>query len=311
MKRRTLIALGLGGVAAAVGQSYIPRRDRSTAIALPGDVPVDAPVVAQSDEALFRFVAVGDVGTGDRGQYAVARAMEQRWQASPFPVVLLLGDNIYENGEIEKIEEAFERPYADLLQKDVEFYATLGNHDVRAREGEDQIAYPGYHMAARYYSFVKQSVHFFVLDTNQAYLDDTRRETPWNAQLQWLRKELRQSSAPWKVVFAHHPIYSSGQHGSDADLQSALSPLFAEYGVQLYINGHDHNYERTEPINGTTYITSGNAAKLRSVGKSSWTASALSELGFAAFDVHADRIVVKAFDTNGRAYDEAEILLST
>ncbi len=309
MKRRTLISLGLGGLAATVGQHYVRRLNPKTAIALSGDSPIISGT-ANTDNRLFQFVAIGDVGTGDRGQYAVAQAMEQYWQTSPYPFVLLAGDNIYENGEIARIKEAFEQPYAELLNKGVKFYATLGNHDVRTNQGEDQIAYPGYNMAARYYSFINQSVQFFVLDTNEAYLDATRRETPWNAQVQWLQKSLRNSNAPWKVVCAHHPIYSSGQHGSDRELERTLSPLFAEFGVQLYINGHDHNYERTTPINGTTYITTGNGAKLRSVGQSSWTAYASSQLGFTAFDVQRDRMVIKAFDTDGGIYDESYIMVS-
>jgi 3',5'-cyclic AMP phosphodiesterase CpdA len=304
LKRRALIALGLGGISAAVGQHYTPKRSQKIAAALPGNLPADS----IANDQLFQFVVIGDVGTGERGQYAVAQAMAQHWQSSPFPLVLLTGDNIYENGEIEKIEAVFERPYAELLNEDVKFYAALGNHDFRTNQGENEIAYPGYNMPARYYSFTQQSVQFFALDTNQAYLDDSHRETPWNTQVQWLRKELRASSMPWKVVFAHHPIYSSGQHGSDENLARTLSPLFAEYGVQLYINGHDHNYERTEPINGTTYITSGNGAKLRSVGQSGWTAHASAQLGFTAFEVQADQIVIKAFDTHNNAYDEAHIL---
>jgi 3',5'-cyclic AMP phosphodiesterase CpdA len=304
LKRRVLISLGLGGIATAVGQSYIPRQSQKTAVTSSRELSA-API---PDDRLFQFVVAGDVGTGERGQYAVAQAMAQHWQSSPFPLVLLTGDNIYDNGEIEKIEAVFERPYAELLSQDVKFYAALGNHDFRTNRGENEIAYPGYNMLGRYYSFTQQSVQFFALDSNQAYLDDSHRETPWHTQVQWLRQELRASSMPWKVVFAHHPIYSSGQHGSDENLARTLSPLFAEYGVQLYINGHDHNYERTEPINGTTYITSGNGAKLRSVGQSSWTAHASAQLGFAAFEVQADRIVIKAFDTHNNVYDEAYIL---
>jgi hypothetical protein len=45
---------------------------------------------------LLRFIAVGDTGHGDRGQYAVANAMETYAQSSPFLLVLLAGDNIYQ-----------------------------------------------------------------------------------------------------------------------------------------------------------------------------------------------------------------------
>lgn len=253
-------------------------------------------------------MAVGDVGTGAEEQHAVAQAMVQRQRLAAAPLVLLTGDNIYENGEIEKIDRVFEQPYADLLRQDVRFYAVLGNHDIRSNNGDDQVSYRGYNMAGRYYTFTQQSVQFFALDTTQAI--DSDDKSPWEAQLDWFKTALRRSQAPWKIVFAHHPLYSSGSHGSQQKLIDDLAPLFAEHGVQLYINGHDHNYERTEPIDGTTYITSGNGAKLRPVGRSDWTAAASSQLGFTAFSVYSDRIEVKAIDTTNAVYDEVAIAIT-
>lgn len=299
MKRRTLISLGLGGFALAVGRNFLP--DRVSPVSLISGVPR----VAEA-EAPLRFVAMGDVGTGLPDQYAVAQSLTQYRQTDSFPFVLLAGDNIYDHGEIEKIHQAFEQPYADLLQQGVTFYAALGNHDVGTNNGDDEVAYPGFNMAGRYYTFTQQSVQFFALDTNQAITQGA--ESRWAEQLQWLRSELQQSQQPWKVVFAHHPVYSSGQHGSTPELIETLPPIFADYGVQLYINGHDHNYERTIPMDGTTYITTGNGALLRSVGRSNWTAQASSQLGYTAFEVHPHEILVKAVNTHNQEYDTAAIV---
>lgn len=323
MKRRALISLSVGGAVTALGHRYWGSSFGQTT-----DVSdsVGAGLIEDDladREPLLRFIAVGDVGTGGEGQYAVAEAMRLRSQTAPFKIALMTGDNIYNNGEIERIGEVFEQPYGDLLQRGVKFYAALGNHDFRSEQGRDQVAYPGYNMVGSYYTFTEVAflqgspaqglsdpvtVQFFALDTNQIYLNDKHRETPWPAQLKWLEDELTRSSATWKVVFAHHPVYSSGRHGSYRDLMRALSPLFEAYGVQLYINGHDHNYERTVPINGTTYVTSGNGAKLRRVGSSRWTAHASSQLGFTAFDIYDDRLVIKAIDTANAVYDESYVM---
>ena len=311
MKRRTLISLGLGSCAlAAVGKPLIARSlnadllnaDSSSADRLSADCEP------------LRFAAIGDVGTAEMGQYKVAKAMARRWQSSPFPMVMMTGDNIYPNGDIGKVSEAFEQPYAPLLEEGVTFYASLGNHDFRTDRGRGEIAYDGYNMPSRYYSFrksfCKQSAQFFALDTNLAYIQNELGASAWQSQLRWLRAALARSRSPWKIVFAHHPVYSSGKHGSSNKLISELSPIFKLYGVQLYINGHDHNYERTEPIEGTTYITSGNGAKLRPVGSSKWTAHASSQLGFATFEVHLDRVVIRAIDANNQVYDEAVVAAS-
>ncbi|MCA1992850.1 MAG: metallophosphoesterase, partial [Coleofasciculus sp. S288] len=68
-----------------------------------------------NNQPLLRFVSVADTGTGAAGQYAVAAAMTRYHQLNPYDLVILAGDNIYNNGEIEKIEAVFEQPYQALL----------------------------------------------------------------------------------------------------------------------------------------------------------------------------------------------------
>ena len=253
---------------------------------------------------LLRFVSVADTGTGAKGQYAVAAAMSRYQQLKPFDLAILAGDNIYNNGEIEKIVDVFERPYQVLLQRGVKFQAVLGNHDIRTDNGDPQVRYPAFNMQGRrYYTFRRNPVHFFALDTND--------NADWKAQLTWLEQELSSSDAPWKIVVGHHQIYSSGEYGVNEPFIETLTPLFQKYRVQLYINGHDHNYERTKSINGTTYLTCGAGAGLRKVGRSEWTAHSVSELSFAALDVFADKIVISGIGTNNRVFDKGVIPLQS
>ena len=94
----------------------------------------------------------------------------------------------------------------------------------------------------RYYSFNYGPIHFVALDSELAFLDLTRRQ----AQVNWLMNDLAETSRNRRIVFFHRPPYSSGFHGSDAQLQQAFGPIF-EQRVQLVINGHEHNYERLVP----------------------------------------------------------------
>ncbi|MCC5635945.1 metallophosphoesterase [Nostoc sp. CHAB 5844] len=255
-------------------------------------------------DLLLRFVSVADTGTGTRGQYAVAEAMNSYHKQNPYNLVVLAGDNIYNNGEIEKIGAVFERPYQPLLKKGVKFQACLGNHDIRTANGELQLKYPGFNMQGkRYYTFRRNQVQFFALDTNT--------NTDWKKQLPWLEQELSRSDAPWKVVFGHHPIYASGVYGSNPDLIKAFTPLFQKYGVQLYINGHEHHYERTKSINGTTYLITGGGAGTRPVGRSEWTEHSASSLSFAAYEVYPDRIEVNAIGTDKRIFDQGIIQIKS
>jgi 3',5'-cyclic AMP phosphodiesterase CpdA len=254
-------------------------------------------------DLLLRFVSVADTGTGAKGQYAVARAMNFYHKQNPYDLVVLAGDNIYNNGEMEKIGEVFERPYQPLLKQGVKFQACLGNHDIRTANGDPQVKYAGFNMKGRYYTFRRGIVQFFALDTNS--------NADWKNQLYWLEKELSLSNAAGKVVFGHHPIYASGHYGSNPEFIKTFTPLFQKYGVQLYINGHEHHYERTRAINGTTYIICGAGAGNRPVGRSEWTEYSTSDLSFAAYEVYKDRIEVKAIATNNRVFDQGIIQLKS
>lgn len=252
-------------------------------------------------DLLLRFVSVADTGTGAKGQYAVANSMNYYHQQNPYNLVILAGDNIYNNGEIEKINQVFERPYQPLLKNGVKFHACLGNHDIRTNNGVPQVKYPGFNMQGRYYTFTQNQVQFFALDTNS--------NADWQNQLIWLEKQLSISQAPWKIVFGHHPIYSSGHYGNNINFINTFTPLFKKYNVQLYINGHEHNYERTRAINGTTYLICGAGAGNRPVSPSQLTEYCTSNLSFAAYNVYPDRIEISGIDTNNRVFDQGLIKL--
>ena len=287
MKRRSFLLASLGGCGLAVSHHFLL------------DDSLNA-VTPSSQSPLLRFAALGDVGTGNRGQHRVAKAMVEHHSVNPISLFLLTGDNIYESGEITKVGGAFEYPYRFFRSNSIPFYAVLGNHDIRTNNGEDQVKYRGYNMQGRYYTFVKETVQFFALDTN--------KNASWTEQLAWLEENLANSSATWKIVFGHHPIYSSGVHGNTDRLIEILPPLFSRYGVQLYLNGHDHNYERTHPIEGTTYLTCGAGAKLRPVGKSDWTAYSVAKLSFASIEVHSDKLEIRGINTKGQIFDSAVIV---
>ncbi|MGR3275300.1 metallophosphoesterase [Acaryochloris marina NIES-2412] len=274
--------------------------------------------ITDSAPSHLRFVAVGDVGTGKRSQFKVAQSMMEYCKQHPFSLALLVGDNIYNSGEIHRVKSVFDKPYNALLQNGVTFHAVLGNHDIRSNQGEDQLCYSGYNMLGRYYTFEDEFAQFFALDTNPGY--------HWPAQLEWLEQTLSRSQAAWKIVLGHHNIYSSGWHGALQNFIEAWGPLmghvpshpmllkqlpqlFAQYGVQLYVNGHEHHYERTRPINGTTYLTCGiGGAKLRPCHPSPWTAFATSQFGFAAIDVCKDKLNIQGIDVDGNCFDQGTVL---
>jgi hypothetical protein len=120
----------------------------------------DVPLPLKSGSV--RFVAIGDMGTGERPQYEVAQRMLEYHQKFPFNFVILLGDNIYGSKSPAELQKKFEIPYKPLLDAGVQFYAALGNHD-----DTNERFYKFFNMnGQQYYSYKKGNVHFFVIYSN-------------------------------------------------------------------------------------------------------------------------------------------------
>ena len=245
-----------------------------------------------------RFLAVADTGSGDSNQRAVGRQMAAVHRQRPVDLVVLGGDNIYPSGDISLAEATFQRPYAELLAAGVPFHAVLGNHDIRTDNGNPQLAYKPFGMAGRFYKLRRGDLELFMLDTNG--------NADWPRQISWLRSALAASTAPWKVVVGHHPIYSSGVYGNDPAAIRRLTPLFKRYGVALYINGHEHHYERSQPIEGVTYlVVGGGGAYLRQVVARPQSAKAVSTFSFAELEAGPSTLSLVAWDSKGQVIDRA------
>jgi calcineurin-like phosphoesterase family protein len=221
-------------------------------------------VALPNEKDSLKFAIIGDSGTGNSAQFKVAEKLNAVRAKFPYEFVLMMGDNLYSGSAEKDFRKKFETPYKPILDAGIKFYASLGNHD-----NPNERYYKMFNMnGERFYTFkTKGNARFFALDTN--YMD--------KPQLQWLEKELAASGSDWKIVFFHHPLYSSGgTHGSDLQLREQLEPLFLKYGVDAVFAGHEHFYERIKPQKGIYYFVSGGAGKVRKgdVGKTNLTAKA-------------------------------------
>ena len=89
---------------------------------------------------------------------------------------------------------------------------------------------------------------------------------------------------------------------------SAIFRLLYEHGVEIVVNGHDHDYERTNPIDGTTYIVSGSAgAPIREVKPHAFSATVRTEPHYVLIDVEKDRLFLRAVNLAGNTFDSTVI----
>lgn len=299
--------------------TFLPSHVRNAPASLPS---FSRPFIAGP---ALRFLVVGDVGTGGRGQQQVADGMARVAASDSTSFAILLGDNFYERGVqsvtdpqwVEKFESVYHHP---SLQ--IPFFAVLGNHDYYGNP-QSQVDYTAtgsrWTMPARFYTrsyAVDDStdVAFFFLDTIplSTIRDNAGRDQDSATsldQLSWLESELAQSKARWKIVAGHNTLYSNGGHRSNPGLIRLLEPIFVRQDVDLYLAGHDHDLQLLEPVNGVHYIVSGAGGKDRSVDWGENTVFAATRLGFTRLTMTHAYGSIEFFDREGNlifAYDLAK-----
>ncbi len=270
----------------------------------------------------IRLVALGDFGSGDRHQLAVAQAMARRRREQPFDLGVTLGDNFYRCGVRSVRDPIWKTRWEDLYTPlGIPFYASLGNHDY----GHPQVICPynraspqaqvdrtrhskSWRMPARYYTYRAGPARFFVIDTEA-----------WSrTQAAWLERTLRQTLAEpgvsWRIVYGHHPMYTSGVHLNQRRigvLRRDLAGVFRDAKVDLYLAGHDHGMEHLH-ADGVHYLINGaGGAHLRRVRKTTPESIFNAAVnGFLDLTIDERTLIAKFLDTNLVSLENPELRLT-
>ena len=267
-----------------------------------------APTAWSTAPDRLRFAAIGDNGSGGRQAMAVADAMAETYRRSPFGLVALLGDICYYGNFEDRYDEVFRQPMGPLLDAGVGFELAIGNHDAALRHSDEGIEEIEAELRllgtpSRYYMTTHGPADIFYLDSSVPGVFGPESSTQW----EWLDDTLASATSQWKIVALHHPLYSSGRHGSTVGARERLEPILARRKVDLVLAGHDHDYERTHPQHGVTHVVSGGGCKTTSVGRSRFTAAAASLLQFLLVDIDGDRLTGRCVAVDGTTPDTFEI----
>ncbi len=228
--------------------------------------PIDAPAFVRTPPAAFpveaslrtpfRVLAFGDYGTAHLAgagshQAALAAVMRARHATKPFSFGLTTGDNFYPTSFPSPTDSgwktSWEKQYASL---GIPFYISLGNHDWAEPAGPmGEYVYAlvskTWRLPALYYTYTAGPAQFFAINTNAL----TER------QLAWLRRELARSTAKWKIVYGHFPVYEQTDYTVEPQ-RRLLLPILKQYKVDMYLAGHHHTVQHWQ-MDGIDYVVTG------------------------------------------------------
>ncbi len=224
-------------------------------LAVQQHAPAGAHAPARPHAHSVHFAVIGDYGTGQPDSAGVATLVAS-WRPD---FVLTTGDNNYPNGAQSTIDanigQFYSRyifPYAGTypaISLANRFFPALGNHDWIATGAAPYLNYFTLPGNERYYDVRRGPVHFFALDSDPHEPDGILATS---TQAVWLQSALAVSDAPFKIVYFHHPPFSSALHGNTYE----LGWPFRAWGADLVLSGHDHDYERVD-VDGFPYIVDG------------------------------------------------------
>ncbi len=188
-----------------------------------------------------KFAVIGDYRGGDTNAFKVSQLVKS-WNPE---FIVTTGDNFRPaqgtiDFQVGQFYHDFISPYVgsygfgDTVNR---FFPAIGNHDVEGTGLDDYqnfFTLPG---NERYYDFVKENIHFFILNSDPSEPDGN---TDTSIQAVWLQNALTASISKFNLVFLHHPPFTSGVHGCNLFSQWP----FKQWGATAVFSGHDHDYER-------------------------------------------------------------------
>ena len=259
-------------------------------------------------EPPLHFFVLGDTGSGDKHQRAVAEAMEKRCYELPkLDGIFLLGDLFYMVGvdgvEDPQWELKIEEPYSLPCLSQAKMYPIFGNHDYRGNT-EAFIAYakknPRWVMPHRFYSLnAKNLVKFIAIDTN--YPDFCLNSE--SCVVDFTRHELS-ASARWKIVLAHHPLSTASLKKYQYTGETFLGYLFRYLAcdkADLWVSGHAHHleYRKIPTCKSDLIVSGGGGGQLEDINKEDHSMQfGASSFGFTDLEISQDAVKTRFFNTD-------------
>lgn len=205
------------------------------------------PVTSSSPPAAPVIAAVGDIAC-DPTLYTVSNCSFVKTAALvgayPYDKFLPLGDEQYEDGQYSKFTNSYDLYYGQYLgiTKPVP-----GNHEYNTTNAAGYYQYFGAiagDPTKGYYSYNLGDWHIVAINSNCAAIGGCTATSPEGL---WLQNDLNSHGNLCTLMYSHHPRWSSGSHG-DNSIMGPFYQIADAAGVDVWLAGHDHNYQRFAPM---------------------------------------------------------------
>ena len=199
-----------------------------------------SPSATASPAPVAVLVGAGDIGDCATREDTATAALLDDIDGTVFTA----GDNAYENGTAKEFARCYDETWG---RHKARTRPAPGNHDWNTSALRGYFGYFG--NAARgedghsWYSYDLGAWHVIVLDSECSRVGGCGTDSP---QGRWLAADLEASDERCTVAIWHKPRYTSGEHGNDRSVAPFWTALYRA-GVDVVINGHDHDYERFAP----------------------------------------------------------------
>jgi hypothetical protein len=154
--------------------------------------------------------------------------------------VVTLGDNTYPIGKPEEFNKCYEPTWGRFKDKTL---PSPGNHDYGMPKALGYYNYFGELAGPDRRGYYATQLGKWLLLSLNSNVDKNQMQE----QLTWLKAELANNKQNCTLAFWHHPVYSSGGHGNNKNMQEAWTMLAAAK-ADIVLTSHDHNYERFAPL---------------------------------------------------------------
>ncbi len=208
----------------------------------------------QSDSAdQVSFLYVGDVQDSIGGE--ANRFLREALSRHPESEFLVCGGDLSDGPRQSCWDEAFRD--IDSVAQAMPLLVVAGNHDYR--KGVIQWLERRFPLTFSYFLDAKiadNQVYTLNYGPVQFFLLDSNRELPYLlTQRDWLKAQLEQSRARWKIVVLHHPLFSIRSKSRNLIQRWVFNDLLETYDVDLVLQAHEHAYARMTAHEGGQAVT--------------------------------------------------------